>query len=86
MPTDTPAKQRSAGRDLPAAIAVGVLLGGSLIAILLFAPLVWVGVVAAAMAGLFLTSSLQILRQAWREARTGDDLGALAGHGHAHRH
>ncbi|MBX9922406.1 MAG: phosphatidate cytidylyltransferase, partial [Mycolicibacterium frederiksbergense] len=29
---------------------VGALLGGSLIAILLFAPLVWVGVVAAAMA------------------------------------
>lgn len=46
-----PAKKPSrAGRDLPAAIAVGVLLGGSVIAILLFAPLVWVGVVAAAMA------------------------------------
>ncbi|WP_244600219.1 cation transporter [Blastochloris tepida] len=43
-------------------------------------------IVAAAMAGLFLTSSLQILRQAWREVRTGDDLGALAGHGHAHPH
>lgn len=47
---DPPKKQSRAGRDLPAAIAVGVLLGGSLIAILLFAPLVWVGVVAAAMA------------------------------------
>lgn len=45
-----PAKKRSrAGRNLPAAIAVGVLLGGGLIAILLFAPFVWIGVVAVAM-------------------------------------
>ena len=43
-------KQSRAGRDLPAAIGVGVGLGGGVIAILLFAPLVWVGVVAAAMA------------------------------------
>ncbi len=47
---EPPKKTSRAGRDLPAAIAVGALLGGSLIAILLFAPLVWVGVVAAAMA------------------------------------
>ena len=47
---EPPKKSSRAGRDLPAAIGVGVLLGGSLIAILLFAPLVWVGVVAAAMA------------------------------------
>ena len=47
---EPPKKTSRAGRDLPAAIAVGVLLGGSLIAILLFAPLAWVGVVAAAMA------------------------------------
>jgi phosphatidate cytidylyltransferase len=47
---EPPKKQSRAGRDLPAAIGVGALLGGSLIAILLFAPLVWVGVVAAAMA------------------------------------
>ncbi|MBU8811729.1 phosphatidate cytidylyltransferase [Mycolicibacterium goodii] len=43
-------KQSRAGRDLPAAIGVGVGLGGGVIAILLFAPLVWVGVVAVAMA------------------------------------
>lgn len=43
-------KQSRAGRNLPAAIDVGVGLGGGVIAILLFAPLVWVGVVAAAMA------------------------------------
>lgn len=43
-------KQSRAGRNLPAAIGVGVGLGGGVIAILLFAPLVWVGVVAAAMA------------------------------------
>jgi phosphatidate cytidylyltransferase len=47
---ERPKKQSRAGRDLPAAIGVGVVLGGSLIAILLFAPLVWVGVVAVAMA------------------------------------
>jgi Co/Zn/Cd efflux system component len=41
-------------------------------------------IVAATMAGLFLNSSMLILRQAWREYRTGQDLGALASHGHAH--
>lgn len=40
--------------------------------------------VAAIMAGLFLSSSFQILRQGWREYRSGEDLGALAGHGHRH--
>jgi phosphatidate cytidylyltransferase len=39
-----------AGRNLPAAIAVGAILGFSVIAVLVFVPLVWVGVVAAAMA------------------------------------
>ncbi|MGH3560232.1 MAG: phosphatidate cytidylyltransferase [Mycobacterium sp.] len=34
-------KRPRAGRNLPAAIAVGALLGGSLIAILLFAPFLW---------------------------------------------
>jgi phosphatidate cytidylyltransferase len=47
---ERPKKQSRAGRNLPAAIGVGVLLGGSIIAILLFAPRVWVGVVAVAMA------------------------------------
>ena len=45
-----PAKTSKAGRDLPAAIAVGVVLGGSVIAILLFAPRLWVPLVAVAMA------------------------------------
>ncbi|BDY31085.1 MULTISPECIES: phosphatidate cytidylyltransferase [Mycolicibacterium] len=49
-PASEPKKQSRAGRNLPAAIAVGVALGGSVIAILLFAPHVWVAVVAAAMA------------------------------------
>jgi phosphatidate cytidylyltransferase len=39
-----------AGRNLPAAIAVGAFLGFGVIAILLWAPRVWVGVVAVAMA------------------------------------
>ncbi len=43
-------KQGRAGRDLPAAIAVGAFLGFGVIAILVFAPLGWVPVVAIAMA------------------------------------
>ncbi|GAB3125817.1 phosphatidate cytidylyltransferase [Tsukamurella serpentis] len=40
----------SAGRNLPAAIAVGVSLGLMIVAILVFAPLLWVPLVAAAVA------------------------------------
>jgi phosphatidate cytidylyltransferase len=43
-------KQGRAGRNLPAAIAVGAFLGFGVIAILVFAPLGWVPVVAVAMA------------------------------------
>lgn len=46
--TATPASK--AGRNLPAAIAVGGGLGAGLIVILLYAPLVLIGVVAVAMA------------------------------------
>ena len=50
-PRENPApKQGRAGRNLPAAIAVGAFLGFGVIAILVFAPLVWVGLVAIAMA------------------------------------
>ena len=38
------------GRDLPAAIGVGAVLGGLIIATLLLAPDVWVGIVAVAVA------------------------------------
>jgi phosphatidate cytidylyltransferase len=44
-----PGKASRAGRNLPAAIAVGVALGALVIGILLFAPLWWVPVVAVAM-------------------------------------
>ncbi|MFZ4374676.1 MAG: phosphatidate cytidylyltransferase [Mycobacterium sp.] len=44
------AKTSRAGRDLPAAIGVSLLLGGTIIAILLFAPRLWVALVAAGMA------------------------------------
>ena len=51
QPVDKPTTKTSrAGRNLPAAIAVGVALGGMLIATLLFAPRVWVPIVAIAMA------------------------------------
>ncbi len=39
-----------AGRNLPAAIAVGGALGIALILVMVFAPLVWIGVVAVALA------------------------------------
>ncbi|KWX64270.1 phosphatidate cytidylyltransferase [Mycobacterium sp. NAZ190054] len=51
QPVDEPPKKSSrAGRNLPAAIAVGVALGGGLIAILLFAPYLWLALVAVAVA------------------------------------
>jgi phosphatidate cytidylyltransferase len=42
--SEPPKKQSRAGRDLPAAIAVGVLLGALAIAVLLFAPIGWLPV------------------------------------------
>ncbi|OBG13278.1 phosphatidate cytidylyltransferase [Mycolicibacterium celeriflavum] len=46
-PVDEPPKKKSrAGRDLPAAIAVGVLLGAMAIGVLLFAPIGWLPVLA----------------------------------------
>jgi phosphatidate cytidylyltransferase len=47
-PTEPPKKTSRAGRDLPAAIGVGVLLGGMAIGILLFAPTGWLPVLAVA--------------------------------------
>jgi phosphatidate cytidylyltransferase len=43
-------KKSRAGRNLPAAIGVGVLLGAMAIGILLFAPIWWLPLLAAAMA------------------------------------
>lgn len=45
-----PKKPSKAGRNLPAAIGVGGALGVSLILVLVFVPLVWIGVVAIALA------------------------------------
>ncbi|UQE76626.1 phosphatidate cytidylyltransferase [Gordonia sp. PP30] len=50
MSADTPPKTSKAGRNLPAAIGVGVALGACLIVVLAFVPRVWFGVVAAAIA------------------------------------
>jgi phosphatidate cytidylyltransferase len=48
-PVDEPPKKTSrAGRDLPAAIAVGVVLGAIAIGVLLFAPIGWLPVLAVA--------------------------------------
>jgi len=52
-------KKSRAGRDLPAAIAVGAFLGFGVIAILIFAPLWWIPVVAAAMA----VASYEVVRR-----------------------
>jgi phosphatidate cytidylyltransferase len=48
-PTEPAKKASRAGRNLPAAIGVGVLLGGLAIGILLFAPIGWLPVLAVAM-------------------------------------
>jgi phosphatidate cytidylyltransferase len=45
-----PAKTSKAGRNLPAAIAVGVALGGMAIGLLLFAPKGWLALLGAAIA------------------------------------
>jgi phosphatidate cytidylyltransferase len=45
-PTEPPKKTSRAGRDLPAAIGVGVVLGGMAIAVLLFAPIGWLPVLS----------------------------------------
>ena len=58
-PSEEPKKTSRAGRNLPAAIAVGAFLGFSVIAILLFAPRVWVGVVAVAM----IVATLEVVRR-----------------------
>lgn len=50
MTQGAPAKTSKAGRNLPAAIAVGVALGGMAIGSLLFAPKWWLPLLAAAMA------------------------------------
>ncbi len=47
---EPPKKASRAGRNLPAAIGVGAVLGFGVIAILVFVPYVWIGVVAVAMA------------------------------------
>lgn len=47
---EKPKKPSRAGRDLPAAIAVGVVLGGLAIGTLLFAPLWWLPLLAVAIA------------------------------------
>jgi phosphatidate cytidylyltransferase len=48
-PVDEQPKSSRAGRDLPAAIGVGVVLGGMAIGVLLFAPIWWLPVLAVAM-------------------------------------
>ncbi len=49
-PTTTPQKSGRAGRDLPAAIAVGVVLGAMAIGTLLFYPKGWLPLLAVAIA------------------------------------
>ncbi|KXO97873.1 phosphatidate cytidylyltransferase [Tsukamurella pseudospumae] len=49
-PSEPGKRKISAGRNLPAAIGVGVSLGAMIVAILVFAPHLWVPLVAAAVA------------------------------------
>lgn len=48
MTTEEPQKKSRAGRDLPAAIGVGVVLGALAIGTLLFKPILWLPLLAAA--------------------------------------
>jgi phosphatidate cytidylyltransferase len=48
--TEPPQKKSRAGRDLPAAIGVGVVLGALAIGTLLFKPILWLPLLAAAIA------------------------------------
>ncbi len=48
-PVDEPTKKSRAGRNLPAAIGVGVVLGALAIVVLFFAPKGWLAVLAVAM-------------------------------------
>jgi phosphatidate cytidylyltransferase len=54
-----PKKTSRAGRDLPAAIAVGAFLGFGVIAILVFVPYVWIPVVAVAIA----VATIEVVRR-----------------------
>jgi phosphatidate cytidylyltransferase len=54
-----PAKTSRAGRDLPAAIAVSLLLGGTVIATLLLAPRGWVVILSLGMA----VATLEVVRR-----------------------
>ena len=56
---EPPKKTSRAGRDLPAAIAVGVCIGGVLIATLVFAPRYWVVLCA----GAILVASHEVVRR-----------------------
>jgi phosphatidate cytidylyltransferase len=58
-PAGEPKKSSRAGRNLPAAIGVGAFLGFGVIAILLFAPHLWVAVVAVAM----VVATLEVTRR-----------------------
>ncbi|WP_237573508.1 phosphatidate cytidylyltransferase [Mycolicibacterium lacusdiani] len=58
-PAGEPKKSSRAGRNLPAAIGVGAFLGFGVIAILLFAPRLWVPVVAVAM----VVATLEVTRR-----------------------
>ena len=60
----TPAKTSKAGRDLPAAIAVSLLLGGIVIATLVFAPRGWVAILSVAMAAVATYEVVRRLREA----------------------
>ena len=49
-PTSPPANTSKAGRNLPAAIGVSLLLGGIVISTLIFAPRGWLVILSVAMA------------------------------------
>jgi phosphatidate cytidylyltransferase len=59
-PVEEPPKKSSrAGRDLPAAIGIGVLLGGTAIGVLLFVPIWWLAMLAVAIP----IATLEVIRR-----------------------
>ncbi|MFT4128036.1 MAG: phosphatidate cytidylyltransferase [Gordonia sp. (in: high G+C Gram-positive bacteria)] len=73
----TPKKSR-AGRDLPAAIGVGVSLGATIIVILVFAPMAWYGIVSVA----FIVATWEVTKRL-RDGGYDVAFGPLVGGGQA---
>ncbi len=76
--TPVPGSGSRAGRDLPAAIAVGCLLAGTIFATLFTVRLIWVGVICAAVAVGTYELACALVRGGWHTPRVPSALVAGA--------